>query len=43
MISESDEYVTDDELEEEVDIPEPGSEESPSLDKCGICPYKLKT
>ena len=39
MISDSDEYVIDDELEEE--IPEPGLEQSPSLDKCGICPFKF--
>ena len=38
MISESDEYVTDDELEEEVEMP--GLEQSPSLDKCGIFPFK---
>ena len=40
MISDSDEYVIDDELEEEEEIPEPGLEQSPSLDKCGVCLFK---
>ena len=40
MISDSDEYVIDDEFEKEEEILEPGLEQSPSLDKCGICPFK---
>ena len=37
-INESDEYVSDEELAQEMDIPEPP--QSPSLEKCGICPFK---
>ena len=36
--NESDEFVSDEELALEMDIPEPPP--SLSLEKCGICPYK---
>jgi len=35
---EDDQYVSDEELAQEIDIPEPP--QSPSSDKCGICPFK---
>ena len=40
-IDENDQFVSDEELAEEMDIPEPPK--SPSLDKCGICPFRLSS
>ena len=38
-IDENYQFVSDEVLAEEMDIPEPPK--SPSFDKCGICPFRL--